>query len=107
MAKPTYDRRAVRHSSNIFVPKHPASQACKKVRATIYVFNDRVVVVRAGETVDEFMARHGVFDKLLSQINDSPHNSDWEAELEELRNQTPPEHEKRDQRASAAVSKRS
>lgn len=80
MAKPTYDRRTVRHFPNIFVPKHPISQADKKVRATIYVFKDRVIVVRAGETVDEFMARHGVFDKLLSQIDDPSHNTDWEKE---------------------------
>jgi hypothetical protein len=41
--------------------------------------------VKHGESVDEFMARNGVFDKLLAQIDEGPHRTDWEAQLDELR----------------------
>jgi hypothetical protein len=54
----------------------------------VFVEDNEVLVVRAGESVDEFMARTGVFDKLLSQIDNSTPSPDWEAELDELRDRS-------------------
>lgn len=36
------------------------------------------------DELDEFMIRDGVFDKMLSQLEQTPPNTNWEAELDEL-----------------------
>ena len=36
------------------------------------------------EEFDEFLVEHGVFDKLLSQLDQTLRSTDWEAELDEL-----------------------
>jgi hypothetical protein len=58
-----------------------ARKATQPARVKVFV---NVEEVLREESVDEFMVRKGVFDKLLSQIENTPRNTDWESELDEL-----------------------
>lgn len=82
-------KKCLRHNSpNVFVSKRATLRPRKRNTAFVFVYSDGAIVMRAGETIDEFMVRHGVFDKLLAQLDNVPHSTDWEAELDELRNRT-------------------
>ena len=84
MAKVKIKKDAKQEARFAFTNKQPNRLATNSVYVVIE--DGEAVIIRAGESVDEFMARTGVFDKLLSQIKNSTPSDDWEAELDELRN---------------------
>jgi hypothetical protein len=80
--KNDYTKQATRHDI-VF------GQAANSKRPKVFIkVTKNGATVTRKESVDEFMARNGIFDKLLSQIDKGPHRTDWETQLDELRNRS-------------------
>jgi hypothetical protein len=106
VAKRQLRANRIRHSS-VFITNNPTASLRATMGGFISVRDGKAIFVRRGETVDEFMVRNGVFDKLLSQLEDGSYTTDWKAELDELRHRPPQKHEAGNQRSAKTLSPRS
>ena len=95
MAKSKSRKNVIQESPSTYVSKPPTARESKEETKPV-IASDDSVEVHAEESIDEFMVRNGVFEKLLSQIDNSPQATDWEAELDELRDHSAHKHEEGD-----------